>query len=139
MLIHNPGMQSQAADNVKAGLTAYQAVCCPIFVNADLIAAGLSPFAPERAAIQAGRLMLQATVRRRFEAGKRLFATIYRPLVDQWVLYDNAGADADLKGSLAAIRRAANRARQVAQQTGTDLIVMRGGQVTRVSPRKKPA
>ena len=33
---------------------------CPAFVNADLIAAGLSPFAPERAAIQAGRLMLRA-------------------------------------------------------------------------------
>lgn len=28
------------------------------FVNADLIAAGLSPFAPEAAAIKAGRLML---------------------------------------------------------------------------------
>ena len=33
---------------------------CPVFVNADLIAAGLSPFAPERAAIQAGRLMLES-------------------------------------------------------------------------------
>lgn len=33
---------------------------CPQFVNADLIAAGLSPFAPETAAIKAGRLMLQA-------------------------------------------------------------------------------
>ena len=32
---------------------------CPQFINADLIAAGLSPFAPERAAIQAGRLMLE--------------------------------------------------------------------------------
>lgn len=32
---------------------------CPVFINADLIAAGLSPFAPEQAAIQAGRLMLQ--------------------------------------------------------------------------------
>lgn len=31
---------------------------CPIFVNADLIAAGLAPFAPETAALQAGRLML---------------------------------------------------------------------------------
>ena len=30
----------------------------PRFINADLIAAGLAPFAPERAAIQAGRLML---------------------------------------------------------------------------------
>jgi predicted ABC-type ATPase len=32
---------------------------CPVFVNADLIAAGLSPFAPEQAAIKAGRLMLE--------------------------------------------------------------------------------
>lgn len=31
---------------------------CPVFVNADLIAAGLAPFAPETAAAQAGRLML---------------------------------------------------------------------------------
>ena len=31
---------------------------CPHFINADLIAAGLSPFAPEAAAIKAGRLML---------------------------------------------------------------------------------
>lgn len=29
------------------------------FINADLIAAGLSPFAPETAAIRAGRLMLE--------------------------------------------------------------------------------
>jgi predicted ABC-type ATPase len=33
---------------------------CPVFVNADLIAAGLSPFAPELAAVQAGRMMLAA-------------------------------------------------------------------------------
>lgn len=32
---------------------------CPVFVNADLIAAGLSPFAPESAAIAAARLVLQ--------------------------------------------------------------------------------
>lgn len=32
---------------------------CPVFVNADLIAAGLAPFAPETAALQAGRVMLQ--------------------------------------------------------------------------------
>lgn len=31
---------------------------CPVFVNADYIAAGLSPFAPDVAAIKAGRLML---------------------------------------------------------------------------------
>ncbi len=29
------------------------------FINADLIAAGLSPFSPERAAFQAGRIMLE--------------------------------------------------------------------------------
>jgi len=32
---------------------------CLQFVNADLIAAGLSPFVPELAAVRAGRLMLQ--------------------------------------------------------------------------------
>jgi predicted ABC-type ATPase len=32
---------------------------CPTFLNADLIAAGLSPFDPDKAAIQAGRLMIQ--------------------------------------------------------------------------------
>lgn len=31
---------------------------CRHFINADLIAAGLSPFAPEAAAVKAGRLML---------------------------------------------------------------------------------
>ena len=35
----------------------------------------------------------EATIRRRFEAGKRLFTTVYQPLVDQWVLYDNAGVE----------------------------------------------
>ena len=32
---------------------------CNRFINADLIAAGLSPFAPEAAAFKAGRLMLE--------------------------------------------------------------------------------
>jgi predicted ABC-type ATPase len=32
---------------------------CPVFVNADLIAAGLAPFAPDSAALQAGRVMLE--------------------------------------------------------------------------------
>jgi predicted ABC-type ATPase len=33
---------------------------CPTFINADLIAAELSPGAPERAALQAGRAMLNS-------------------------------------------------------------------------------
>jgi predicted ABC-type ATPase len=43
---------------------------CPRFINADLIAAGLAPFAPETAAIKAGRLMLEeiATCARRGES-----------------------------------------------------------------------
>ena len=32
---------------------------CPVFVNADLIAAGLAPFQPEKSAIRAGRVMLE--------------------------------------------------------------------------------
>src|SRR6267143_5482776 len=32
---------------------------CRNFINADMIAAGLSPFTPESAAIRAGRLMLE--------------------------------------------------------------------------------
>jgi predicted ABC-type ATPase len=36
-----------------------ESVKCMEFVNADLIAEGLSPFAPEKAAIHAGRIMLE--------------------------------------------------------------------------------
>ena len=41
---------------------------CPIFINADLIAAGLAPFAPETASIKAGRLMLNE-IKANFKAG----------------------------------------------------------------------
>jgi predicted ABC-type ATPase len=131
---------------------------CPLFVNADLIAAGLSPFRPELAVVRAGRLMLQQiheharrhesfafettlsgrcyarliplwqdkgylikliflrltssemaiarvkqrvqagghfvpddVVRRRFAAGLRNLERLYKPLLDEWVIYDNAG------------------------------------------------
>ncbi len=33
---------------------------CPQFINADLIAAGLSPFAPDLAAVKAARIMLES-------------------------------------------------------------------------------
>jgi predicted ABC-type ATPase len=206
---------------------------CPVFINADLIAAGLSPFAPEKAAISAGRLMLreisahvarresfafettlagigyarqipiwreagyrveliflglpiveysiarvaervrhgghsipESTIRRRFVSGRRLFSSVYRTLVDEWTLYDNSGdlpvilessssasgdsmsarepsspydistdADAFVRGSMAALRRAAERARVIAEQTGTDLIVMRNGEMVRIKPQ----
>ena len=49
------------------------------------------------------------------------------------------GASEEMRGSMKAIQRAAMRARQVAQQTGTDLIVVRAGQVVRVPPQPKVA
>lgn len=132
---------------------------CPRFINADLIAAGLSPFAPEAAALKAGRLMLteiheavahgesfafettlaglgyvrhirqwralgyhvslvflslpdpetaiervaervqqgghnvaEAVIRRRFAAGLRNLALMYKGEVDSWAVYDNSSA-----------------------------------------------
>lgn len=41
---------------------------CPIFVNADLIASGLSPFQPEMSAVRAGRIMLEE-IRNHVRAG----------------------------------------------------------------------
>lgn len=136
---------------------------CPVFINADLIAAGLCPRAPERAAMQAARITLARihehverresfafettlsgkgyarriplwqragfrvelfflglpsaemaiarvaervrqgghdippdTIRRRFDAGRRLLVELYQPLVDQWLVFDNAGDEARL-------------------------------------------
>ncbi|MEO8009250.1 MAG: zeta toxin family protein [Betaproteobacteria bacterium] len=48
---------------------------CPVFVNADLIAAGLSPFHPEAAAFRAGRLMLQEIAHHIVEARSFAFET----------------------------------------------------------------
>jgi predicted ABC-type ATPase len=42
---------------------------CPNFINVDLIAAGLSPFDPDKALLQAGRLVLQE-IRRRVRMGE---------------------------------------------------------------------
>lgn len=62
---------------------------CPVFVNADLIAAGLAPFAPESAALQAGRLMLRELARH-FAAGESFaFETTlsgrgYVPHIQAW-------------------------------------------------------
>lgn len=41
--------------------------------------------------------------------------------------------DRDMASSFAAIRRAAKRARQIAAQTGTSLIVRHGEQIDRVT------
>ena len=62
---------------------------CPDFINVDLIAAGLSPFAPNRAAIQAGRIMLseiQRRVRKResFAFETTLSGHVYARMVPEW-------------------------------------------------------
>jgi predicted ABC-type ATPase len=62
---------------------------CPIFVNADLIAAGLSPFAPERAALKAGRLMLEAIVEHVTQGESFAFETTlagltYARMIPRW-------------------------------------------------------
>lgn len=62
---------------------------CPVFVNADLIAAGLAPFSPEAAAFRAGRLMLEEIknhVRRQesFAFETTLSGLMYARLIPQW-------------------------------------------------------
>src|SRR5438270_7184678 len=62
---------------------------CPTFLNADLIAAGLSPFDPDKAAIQAGRLMLQEIarhllVRESFAFETTLSGLTYARRIPEW-------------------------------------------------------
>ena len=62
---------------------------CSDFVNVDLIAAGLSPFNPQRAAIRAGRIML-AEIQRRVRKGESfafettLSGHVYARWIPQW-------------------------------------------------------
>ena len=92
---------------------------CPVFVNADLIAAGLSPFAPERAAIQAGRLTLEAIAqhvarRENFAFETTLSGKAYARQIPSWrqlgylvELYFLSLPSADM-----AVQRVAERVRQ---------------------------
>lgn len=62
---------------------------CPVFVNADLIAAGIAPFQPETVAFHAGRLMLQEIARHAAEERSFAFETTlsgrtYAPMIDRW-------------------------------------------------------
>jgi predicted ABC-type ATPase len=62
---------------------------CPLFINADLIAAGLSPFRPEAAAIRAGRVMLEEIDRHAAEGRSFAFETTlsghtYSKRIDIW-------------------------------------------------------
>lgn len=62
---------------------------CPIFVNADLIAAGLAPFDPAKAAIAAGRLMLNELRRHAKNSDSFAFETTlagssYAQMIPKW-------------------------------------------------------
>lgn len=92
---------------------------CPIFVNADLIAAGLAPFAPETAALQAGRIMLgelarHFAARENFAFETTLSGRGYLHHIRQW---QNAGYEVkliflQLDSAYEAIARVAQRVRQ---------------------------
>lgn len=61
----------------------------PIFINADLIAAGLSPFDPDAAAIRAGRMMLEEIDRYAAEGRSFAFETTlaghtYLRRINEW-------------------------------------------------------
>ena len=102
---------------------------CPVFVNADLIAAGLAPFAPETAALQAGRLMLQE-MRRHFLARESFaFETTlagrgHLRLIEQW---QRAGYRVtliflQLDSADESIARVAQRVRQGGHHVADDVI-----------------
>lgn len=62
---------------------------CPLFVNADLIAEGLSPFSPEHAAFHAGRLMIEEIKRHVLHGESFAFETTlsgktYAKIIPDW-------------------------------------------------------
>ena len=92
---------------------------CPVFVNADLIAAGLAPFAPETAAVTAGRVMLQELARhcasrRSFAFETTLSGRAYLHHIRQWQAADYRVKliFLQLDSTEEAIARVAQRVRQ---------------------------
>lgn len=62
---------------------------CPTFINADLIALGLSPFRPEAMAVEASRLMLErvrqmVTHREDFAVETTLAGRAYLRMIREW-------------------------------------------------------
>lgn len=102
---------------------------CPVFVNADLIAAGIAPFDPEAAAVRAARLML-LEIQRHVKAGETFaFETTlagrgYARMIPQW---QKAGYHVkliflSLKSPEHAIARVALRVRQGGHGIPEDVI-----------------
>ena len=92
---------------------------CPVFVNADLIAAGIAPFQPETVAFRAGRLMLQELAHHTAEGRSFAFETTlsgrtYAPMIDAWRAqgYTVKLVFLSLISADEAVARVANRVRQ---------------------------
>ncbi len=101
----------------------------PVFVNADLIAAGLSPFHPELAAIRAGRLMLQeidahSAVGRSFAFETTLAGLSYVRRIDAWRRngYIVELIFLSLPSPEEAIRRVAERVKQGGHNVAEEVI-----------------
>lgn len=102
---------------------------CPVFVNADLIAAGLSPFAPEQAALKAGRLMLEAIAEHVQRAESFAFETTlsglaYARSIPRWQAagYEVTLIFLTLPNADMAIARVAERVRQGGHSVPEDVI-----------------
>ena len=72
---------------------------CPTFINADLIAIGLSPFRPDAAVVEASRLMLEhvrrsVAKRNDFAVETTLAGRAYLRFITEW---QAAGYEADLR------------------------------------------
>jgi predicted ABC-type ATPase len=101
----------------------------PVFVNADLIAAGFSPFNPELAALRAGRLMLQeidahTAAGRSFAFETTLAGLSYVRRIDHWRKdgYLVELIFLSLPSAEEAIRRVAERVKQGGHQVPDDVI-----------------
>ena len=105
---------------------------CPIFINADLIAAGIAPFAPESAAISAGKLMLDLIAKHATAGDSFAFETTlsgrgYARMIPQW---REAGYRIELfflslPSAQFAIERVAQRVKQGGHDIPTDVIERR--------------
>lgn len=92
---------------------------CPAFINADLIAAGIAPFDPDRAAIAAGKLMLQEIERQTTRLNSFAFETTlsgksYSRMIPMWQRsgYNVKLIFLQLNSADDAVNRVAQRVRQ---------------------------
>lgn len=102
---------------------------CPQFINADLIAAGLSPFAPDVAAVKAARIMLESMAELEQRGASFAFETTlsglaYARRVRLWrqVGYHVTLIFLSLPNSQMAIDRVAERVRQGGHSVPVDVI-----------------